>query len=252
MPRRHHRRADGLLAGLPTSSVPGLADAALSDVGVFDLAFSPGYGEKPLDTFFGEWVDQTGIPKMSGLNAASTGEWSVDSFETELPLSVIVYGTLKEKSAQREAASRLQRKIMRRWSNIAVAIKSDTEVTEEELKSRHILLIGRPDTNACFSKLGKSLPVLYGTGSFVFKGHTYAHPFSGVIAAAENPLNPRFSVVAFSGLSATGSWNIVDTMSDRDGDDATEVLLVPMGVGPRRQSTKPIVCEPTVAIDANR
>lgn len=202
---------------------------------------------KPLESFFVDWFEKSGIPQGGGIQVIHSGKWSIDSFETELDRTIIVYGTLKERSAQSEAAGRLQRKIMRRWSNYAIPIKSDNDVTVEELKSRHVVLIGRPDTNAVFAKLGAMIPVGYGPNSFVFKEHTYAHPLSGVIAASENPLNSRYSVVAYSGLSATGIWNLVDKLADRDGDDATEVLLVPAGSSPIRQSAKPIVCEPAVA-----
>ena len=204
--------------------------------------------KQPLEDFFHEWLGQTGIPERAGLTVADSGEWSIDSFEGELDRTLIVYGTLKEKFAQKEAADRLQRKIMRRWSNQAVPIRSDTEVTAEELKSNHIVLVGRPDSNSGFGRCGQSLPMSFGPSSFVFKGRTYAHPLSGVIAAAENSLNPRYSVIAYAGLSATASWHLVDKLADRHGDDISEVLLVPAGAAPHRQSAKPIICEPAVAV----
>ena len=61
---------------------------------------------------------------------------------------MIVYGTLKESDAQREAAHRLQRQIERKWSNFAVPILADKDATAEATKGRHLLLIGRPETNS--------------------------------------------------------------------------------------------------------
>ncbi len=98
---------------------------------------------KPLNSsFFDAWLKDRGLPDDPG-----GGFWSIDSFEDEPERAVIVFGTLKEADAQREAAELLQRQIARRWSNVAVPIAPDRDIPFD-LQSRHILLVGRPDANA--------------------------------------------------------------------------------------------------------
>jgi hypothetical protein len=163
--------------------------------------------------------------------------WSLFSFEKEPEKALIVYGTLKEKSAQREAASRLARLIARRWSNQDIPIKADTDATDADLKEHHLLLIGRPDSNAVLARVAKGLPVTFGPASFVLRDETYAHPGSAVVAAGSNPLNPRYSVVAYAGLSAEATWQIVRRLPDKDSDDglplATDALLMATGSAPK-------------------
>jgi hypothetical protein len=163
--------------------------------------------------------------------------WSVFSFEEEPEQTLIVYGTKKEHSGQREAAEHLQRLIARRWYNYTIPIKADSEVTPGELKSCHLLLIGRPDSNALVEKCGEQLPVGFGPASFRVAEKTYAHPQSAVVAAGTNPHSSRHSVVVLAGLSAEGTWQCIQQLaSDKDGDYPAEVLLLTPGAKPRRMA----------------
>ena len=95
----------------------------------------------------------------------------------------------------------MQKFLRENWSNITVPVKSDHDVTETELKSHHLLLVGRPDSNVLVGRFRDTLPVTFGSRSFVVRKQTYAHPGSAVIVAAENPTNMRYSVVVFAGIA---------------------------------------------------
>ena len=190
------------------------------------VANRPGLAES-LETFFTPWMDETGLPgKPRG------GFWSIDSFEKELDQSVIVYGTLKESDAQREAAEHLQRQIQRKWSNITVPILADTAATPAALKGRHVLIIGRPDTNSVATSLISGLPVTFGPASFVIRGATYGHARTALIAAGSRPDDPRHEVVVFAGLSAEATWRCVQAAGERNGRPG-EILLLPAHANPR-------------------
>ena len=165
---------------------------------------------RPLNDFFDRWLKETGIP-----GGSEAGPWSVDSFEQEPEKALIVYGTVKDVHANAEAARRLQRAIATRWSNVTVPIKADSEITEDDWKTHHVLLVGRPASNSAVERAARTLPVTFGPASFTFKGQTYAHPGTAVIAAGDNPLSPRFQVVLFAGLSAEATWHCVDQLGTR-------------------------------------
>ncbi len=160
--------------------------------------------------FFKIWLTETGLPK-----GPKSHSWSVDSFLVEPTRAVIVYGTLKESDAQQEAATRLQRQIERSWSNVLVPILSDKEATRDALKGRHILIVGRPDTNSVAATLAKSFPVTFGASSFAVRGETFAHPRTALIAAGPNPDDPRSEVVIFAGLGGEATWRCVSVAGDR-------------------------------------
>ncbi len=79
--------------------------------------------------------------------------------------SLIVYGTLEKEESAREAALVLQQSVRRREHNIKPQILKDTEVTEEDLKTHHLLLIGRPTTNSIIRRFQNSLPAILGVVS---------------------------------------------------------------------------------------
>lgn len=173
-----------------------------------------------LDRLFSTWLQQK---DPAGLLEGSY--WSIDSFEAEPARALIIYGTRKERPAQQEAAERLQRKIARRWSNIAVPIKADTDVSDADLRSHHLLLIGRPDSNAVAARFARSLPVAFGPCSFTVRGKLYAHPASAILAAGNHPLTPRYSLVICAGLSADATWRCAQQYMDRGGAPAPALLL---------------------------
>jgi hypothetical protein len=177
-----------------------------------------------LGGFFDSWLDEPGLPK----GTAAHGVYSVLSFKEEPEQTLIVYGTADEEAANKETAEGLQEAIRTSWCNCTINVKSDKEVKEEDLKTHHLLLIGRPDCNACVDKFRAGLPIGFGSRSFVVKNDAYAHAGSGVIAAAENPLNKRFSIVVLAGLSAEATTKLPTVLLKKDQAQA-EVFVVPNG-----------------------
>ena len=165
---------------------------------------------------------------QASLESTPENFWSIDSFESEPERALIVYGTLQDRDAQREAAELLQRKIVRRNSNFSVPMVADADVSEDDLKNHHVLLIGRPSANSATARLAEGLAIRFGPGSFVVRGDTYAHADSAVVAAGNNCLNDRYSVVVCAGLGARATRQCVENLPNRGGEPA-EVLLMPAG-----------------------
>ena len=183
--------------------------------------------DRSLDDFFDRWLrhDRPG--------AAAAGHfWAIESYEVEVDKALIVYGTKQDVHLQREAAELLQRKVARRWSNFTVPIKSDVDVTDDDLQGHHLLLIGRPLTNSITARCGE-LPVRFGRASFVLAGETYAHAASAVVCAGESPFNSRYEVVVYAGLSADATRRAIENRDERNSPPA-EIHLFPAGRRPRR------------------
>ncbi len=197
---------------------------------------------KPLDHFFEQWLTKTGIPA-----GGFEGYWSVDSFQAEPENAVIVAGTLRESSAQREAAVKLQQAIRRRWMNITVPIVEDSSVSDAMLKSKHLLVVGRPETNALATRIAKELPIHFGKRSFEVNSKTYANAGTAVVVASANPFAPRYSVVVFAGMSAEATWRCVDYGVDNRASEASQgVVLV------AKSQPRPFVVQPQPTASSNR
>jgi hypothetical protein len=209
---------------------------------------------KDLGKFFAVWVGDTGLPRLAPGNgkavskkqtgvrravrdrawdpAKVNGVFTTLSFYQELENTLIVYGTADEVPTNREAAQAVQNAIIRRHANYTVPIKSDKEVTEKDLKNHHLLLIGRPNSNTIVQRCRKSLPVTFGSRSFVVRNKSYAHALSAVTVAAENPWNKRYSVVVVAGLSAEATLRAAPRFV-RTEKPAGEVLLLAHGKASR-------------------
>jgi hypothetical protein len=201
-------------------------------------AFAEKAAEQKLNGFFDHWLQETGLPQPKEAGKASEvvtgldgGPFSVATFFNELEQTLIVYGTQDDAPAQHEAADELQRAIIERGSNITVEVKCDCDVTDEDLKSHHVVLVGRPDTNSIAARFRTALPVTFGAQSFAVRGETYAHANSGVLVAAENPLNRRYSVVVAAGLSAAATLRTAPQLAR--GSASGEVVVYPSGAQAR-------------------
>jgi hypothetical protein len=167
-----------------------------------------------------------------GLTAKQNGgTFMTLSFLQELEHTLIVYGTRDEEPSQREAAEALQQAIIQRHSNYTVPIRSDKNVSEEELKSHHLLLIGRPDTNSLVERWRDKLPISFGPRSFTVLEDSYAHANSAVLVAGANPANPRYSIVVVAGLSAAATREAAPALGR--GTRPGEVVVLPHGGPPR-------------------
>jgi hypothetical protein len=176
-----------------------------------------------LASLFDSWMVGKGT-----LETPTGNFWSIDSFEAEPERALVVYGTLQDRQAQREAAELLARKIARRGSNVTVSVKADHEATDADLNEHHVLLVGRPACNAVTAKLAPGLSVRFGEASFTLRGEIYAHPDSAVVVAGNHALNPRYSVVVYAGLGARATRQCIENLPNRGGEP-TEVLLMPVG-----------------------
>src|SRR5262249_45928148 len=102
------------------------------------------------------------------------------------------------------------------WFNVDLPIKSDTSVGDE-LKSHHLILVGRPAANKITSQLAEALPVSFGPASFAVRGQTYANMESGVLCAGVNPVNPRFTIAVIAGNSAAATLAHAGALGGRNG-----------------------------------
>jgi hypothetical protein len=150
-----------------------------------------------------------------GLAARANGSpFTILTFDNELDDTLVVAGTLDEAAANLEAARKLQHSLHRREYGPLPKLVTDDAVTDADLASHHLLLVGRPATNKLAARFADLLPVRFGANSFQVRGELYNQPDSAVVAAAENPLNHRFSLVAIAGLSALATYQMTPLFED--------------------------------------
>src|SRR5262249_37317100 len=151
--------------------------------------------------------------------------WSVTAFENEPEQALIVYGTQAEAPANREAALLLQRRVASSWHNHDIAVVADRDVTDDQLAANHIVLVGRPRTNAVAAR---GSAARFGPGSCEVREKLYGHERSAVIAAGQSPFAARWSLVVYAGNSSEATRMV----AERQPLDC-EVFVLPHGAPPR-------------------
>lgn len=172
--------------------------------------------------------------------------WSIFSHEVEPDRVLVVYGTARDERAHREAGEHLVTEVARRFANIRPPLRSDQQVTSEELAGHYLLLVGTPSVNRvtaqCLTE-SKSFPVRFGPQSFTVAGETYANPASWVIAAGQNPFGDRYSAVVFAGLDAASTWRSVRDLIDSD-EPNPQIMLNSAGKRLRKFRLPPVKGQP--------
>jgi hypothetical protein len=150
-----------------------------------------------------------------GTTARGNGSpFTILTMDDELENALIVYGTQDDEVGNHEAAKLLQTALRRREHNVQPPIKADRDVNDDDLRGHHLLLVGRPQTNAVSQRLAGQWPVEFGPRSFAVRGQRYTHPESAVLVAGDNPINPRYSAVLIAGLGSLGTYQVVGKFSD--------------------------------------
>jgi hypothetical protein len=193
---------------------------------------------KKLGDLFDTWLEKPGLPGQAGAGAPYT----VRSFYPEVEETLIVYGTADDEAGNREAAVALEAALRRQGANVEVPIKRDRDVGDDELKGRHLLLVGRPSTNTVARRFQDRLPATFGPRSVKVRDDLYAHPDTAVLVASANPLNKRYSLVVIAGLEAASTGRAVASW---DKIPAAEVVILRPGLQPRGRVVPPVAKEKT-------
>jgi hypothetical protein len=118
-----------------------------------------------------------------------------------LASAVIVYGTLRDAGANRYAAEELQRQFLDLYQS-EVPIYKDFEVTDDLLRHRDIVFVGRPEANSALAAWAGKLHLDYDGAAFRINGDAHADEREALILAVENPLDASHMVLVIAGNDA--------------------------------------------------
>ncbi len=162
--------------------------------------------------------------KLNSIDPPNGATYLVNDIWRRLSTAVIVYGTLRDAGANRYAAEQLQQKFLNAYES-RVAIYKDFEVSDDVLRHRNVVFVGRPEANSALALWSTRLGLDYEGAGFKINGEVYASERQGLIFAAENPLDRSAMVLVIAGndaLSTVKAQDIELTADEyivfRDGD----------------------------------
>jgi hypothetical protein len=86
-----------------------------------------------------------------------------------------------------------------KWMRGKVPVVNDTQVTDELIESKNLILFGDPGSNVVLSKIVGTLPIKWTKSSIEIRGSSYDTASHGVALIFPNPLNANRYVVVNSG-----------------------------------------------------
>jgi len=123
------------------------------------------------------------------------------------PNLIVIYGSLAEAEANKTAAELFVDEFAGLSHEI---IKADTNVNEADLKTKCVILFGRPETNKITQRFQDSFPIRFEKDKFTWQGTTYDQPSQGVAQIVENPFDTQSMIILYAGLSADATQKICD------------------------------------------
>jgi len=146
------------------------------------------------------FLDKAGV-QFNPIDLPEGPAYLISNIWRRLASAVIVYGTVREAGANRYAAEQMQNRFLDRYES-RVPIYKDFEVTDDLLRHRDVVFVGRPETNSALALWSGKLGLGYEAAAFKIDGKAHASEREGLILAAKNPLDTAHMVLIVAGNDA--------------------------------------------------
>jgi len=139
--------------------------------------------------------------RLDAIAAADGPAHLVNDIWRRLPSAVIVYGTMRDAGANRFAAEQLQHKFLDAYES-EVPVYKDFEVSDDLLRHRDVVFVGRPEANSALAQWSAQLGIDFDGAVFRVNGAVYASERDALVSAGQNPLDPARMVLIVAGNDA--------------------------------------------------
>jgi len=159
------------------------------------------------------FLDAAGVAFVVPPDKGDGGMYVASDINERLGSAILVYGSMADAGANRYAAEELQKHFFRSLES-AVPIRKDFEVSDEELRSRDVIFVGRPESNSALSRWQNQIGLESAGGLFRIAGRDHASETEALVLAAANPLDRRHMVLVLAGNSALQTVLLTKTLWD--------------------------------------
>jgi hypothetical protein len=133
-----------------------------------------------------------------------------------LATAILVYGTGREAGANRYAAEQIQSDLLDSYES-AVPVYKDFEVSDELLRHRDVIFVGRPEANSALAAWAGRIGLDYPGAAFRVDDAVHASEREALLLAAKNPFDAAHMVMVVAGntaLRTVKAWNSRLTQAD--------------------------------------
>lgn len=135
------------------------------------------------------------------------------NFADDFQKTLIVYGTSRQIEAHHTLALRWQSTLADAYSEILPSVVKDCEITDQELASHDLIVLGQPEDNSLLERMRDKLPVEFGKNYFRWQGKTYAATDDGLFVVLPNPYNIQRVLYLIAANSALEIYQMTKSYS---------------------------------------
>jgi hypothetical protein len=146
------------------------------------------------------FLDKAGV-RFEFTEPADGPAYLTTDIARRLASAVIVYGTVREAGANRYAAEQMQTRFLDRYES-QVPIYKDFEVSDDLLRHRDVVFVGRPEANSALAAWAEKLGLSYQGAGFRIDGDVHASEREALVYAAKNPLESSHMALTVAGNDA--------------------------------------------------
>ncbi len=146
------------------------------------------------------FLDKAGV-RFEFTEPADGPAYLTSDITRRLGSAVIVYGTVREAGANRYAAEQMQTRFLD-WYESQVPIYKDFEVSDDLLRHRDVVFVGRPEANSALAAWAEKLGLSYQGAGFKIDADVHASEREALVYAAKNPLDASHMVITVAGNDA--------------------------------------------------
>jgi hypothetical protein len=157
------------------------------------------------------FLDQAGA--TFSVDAGAGPAYVTTDIRGRLHSAILVYGTVREAGANRYAAEQLQKQFLDMYES-AVPIRKDFEVTDEDLRRRDVIFVGRPEANSALAGWSERLGLDYSENVFRLDAESHASERDALLFAGKNPLDQSHMVLVVAGNDALRTVKLATSTRD--------------------------------------
>jgi hypothetical protein len=122
-----------------------------------------------------------------------TRYYTMSNFIDDFYSSIMIYGTKRQIEANHTLAENFRTILADTYVEILVPLRKDCEVTDDELSSKDLIVVGGADDNGFVARMAEEnkLPLAFDKNVFRWQERTYADPDDGLMIVLPNPYNGK-------------------------------------------------------------
>ncbi len=146
------------------------------------------------------FLDKAGV-RFDFTEPADGPAYLASDITRRLASAAIVYGTVRDAGANRYTAEQMQTRYLDRYES-QVPVYKDFEVSDDLLRHRDVVFVGRPEANPALAAWAEKLGLAWQGANFKIDGDVHASEREALVYAAKNPLDAGHMVLTVAGNDA--------------------------------------------------